>query len=244
MFHDRAIWRTILAMLNANPKVARGGFGEYWPGSCYTDSLLIGIRRETGGDRGSIGLLRSLKALTSNPRMATRAWYVQQVRLRDHQGWDVRALAELDPGFDRYAGPGRPFIDPALVQQDISALEAVITHLNTYTSKAIAHRDDDVQRRVRVAPPVTWAELDAALDAVGCLGTSGSVRRNLGALLLDLVLVCRASRSVGSATAGDRTEMRRTEQGARIEYERLVTTLAQVEGGRRYGILRFDWTAH
>jgi hypothetical protein len=53
---------------------------------------------------------------------------VQQVRLRDLQGWDAWALAELDAGFDRYATPGKPFIDPALVQQDISALEAVITH--------------------------------------------------------------------------------------------------------------------
>ena len=41
-----------------------------------------------------------------------------------------------------------------------------------------------------------------------------------GRLVVGLVLVCRASRSVGSATASDRTEMRRTEQGARIaEYE-------------------------
>jgi hypothetical protein len=54
LFHDRAIWRTILAILEANPAVARGGFGEYWLGSCYTTSQLIGIRRETGsGDCGS-----------------------------------------------------------------------------------------------------------------------------------------------------------------------------------------------
>jgi hypothetical protein len=53
-----------------------------------------------------------------------------------------------------WARPGQPpFIDPALVQQDISALEAVITRVNSYPSKAIAHRDDDVRRRVRAAPP-------------------------------------------------------------------------------------------
>jgi hypothetical protein len=70
LFHDRAIWRTILAMLDANPRVLRGGFGEYWLGSCYTDSLLIGIRRETDGDSRSTGLLRSLNSLASSPRMA------------------------------------------------------------------------------------------------------------------------------------------------------------------------------
>ena len=69
LFHDRAIWRTILAMLDAKPGVARGGFGEYWLGSCYTDSMLIGIRRETGADDGSIGIRRSLASLAATPRM-------------------------------------------------------------------------------------------------------------------------------------------------------------------------------
>lgn len=67
LFHDRAIWRTILAMLEANPAVARGGFGEYWLGSCYTTSQLIGIRRETGTDNKSVGMLRSLNSLASTP---------------------------------------------------------------------------------------------------------------------------------------------------------------------------------
>jgi hypothetical protein len=88
LFHDRGIWRTILAMLDANPQVARGGFGEYWLGSCYTDSMLIGIRRETGADSHSIGIRRSLNNLASNPRMATRSWHEQEVRQRN-QGRDA-----------------------------------------------------------------------------------------------------------------------------------------------------------
>jgi hypothetical protein len=95
LFHDRAIWQTILAMLDANPDVARGGFGEYWLGSCYTDSMLIGIRRETGAGDGSIGVRRSLAGLAANPQMARRDWYEQQIRQRDHQHWDARELADL-----------------------------------------------------------------------------------------------------------------------------------------------------
>ena len=45
-------------------------------------------------------------------------------------------------------------------------LEAVIGRVNTYTTKTIAHRDDNLLR-VPAAPAVTWAELDAAVDAVG-----------------------------------------------------------------------------
>ena len=56
--------------------------------------------------------------------------------------------------------------DAARIRQDIGALEAVISRVNTYTTKTIAHRDDN-PRRVPAAPAVTWAELDAAVDAVG-----------------------------------------------------------------------------
>ena len=44
----------------------------------------------------------------------------------------------------------------------------MITRVNAYTTKTIAHRDDN-PGRVPAAPPVTWAELDAALDAVGTI---------------------------------------------------------------------------
>jgi hypothetical protein len=113
LLHDRAIWRTILAMLDANPGVARGGFGEYWLGSCYTGSMLIGIRRETGADDGSIGIRRSLASLAATPGMARRDWYEQQIRQRADQGWD---LADLDVAFNIFAAPGQPFIDAARIR--------------------------------------------------------------------------------------------------------------------------------
>lgn len=168
LFHGRAIWRTILAMLDANPLVARGGFGEYWLGSCYTDSMLIGIRRETGADSDSIGILRSLRGLASNPRMARRDWYEQRIRQGDHRGRGAWELGELDGGFNIFAGPGQPFIDASRVKQDITALETVISRVNTFTTKTIAHRDD-VLRGAPAAPAVTWGELDVALDAVGSI---------------------------------------------------------------------------
>jgi hypothetical protein len=168
LFHDRAIWRTILAMLDANPGIARGGFGEYWLGSCYTDSMLIGIRRETGADGGSIGLQRCLAGLSAAPRIARRDWYEHQVRQRGHQDWDGWDLAAIDAAFDIFAAPGQPFIDATRVTKDIAALEAVISRVNAYTTKSIAHRDDKPDLiLLPAAPPVTWAELDAALDAVG-----------------------------------------------------------------------------
>jgi hypothetical protein len=42
-----------------------------------------------------------------------------------------------------------------------TALEVVISRVNTYTGKTIAHRDDN-PNWVPAAPSVTWAELDVA----------------------------------------------------------------------------------
>ena len=87
------------------------------------------------------------------------------VRQRN-QGRDAWELAELDAGFNIFAPPGQPFIDSAGVRQDITTLDAVINRVNAYTSKAIAHRDDD-PHGLPAGLAVTWGELDAALDAVG-----------------------------------------------------------------------------
>ena len=167
LFHDRAIWRTIMAMLDANPQVTRGGFGEHWLGSCYANSMLIGIRREAADDAQSIGLLRSLNKLAGRPQMASRAWFEQQIQQR-HQERDAEKLGKLYAGFDVFAAPGQPFIDPARVHQDVSTLKAVIRRANDYTNKTIAHRHGDPSG---LSPDlgVTWGELDGALDSLGTL---------------------------------------------------------------------------
>jgi hypothetical protein len=169
LFHDRSIWRNILAMLDANPEVARGGFGEYWLGSCYTDSMLIGIRRETGADNDSIGLRRSLNALVSVPRMARRDWFMQYSRHDGNRQPDAWELAERDRAFGIFAAPGAQFIDAARVKHDLDALEDVIRQVNAYTSSNIAHRDDTMGRSRPAVLPVTWGQLDAALDVVGSI---------------------------------------------------------------------------
>jgi hypothetical protein len=164
LFHDRSIWRTILAMLDGNPAIARGGLGEFWLGSCYTASQLIGIRRETSSDRDSIGMGRSLNSLASSPRMATRAWYEEQIRELGYKGSDFSELASM---FDRFADPGAPFISSARVGQDIATLAAVTEKVNAFTTKTLAHRDDRITAKMPPLQPITWHDLDDTIDTVG-----------------------------------------------------------------------------
>jgi hypothetical protein len=166
LFHDRAIWRTIRAMIDSNPAVQQAGFAENWLAWSYTTTQLIGIRRESGADTDSIGIRRSLKSLASTPRMATRSRYRQQIQQRGSDGEDLERLAE---SFNQFAAPGRPFADAGLVRADLAQLEAVILRVNDYTTKVLAHRDDNITVRTSAAPPVTWGELDAAINAIGAI---------------------------------------------------------------------------
>jgi hypothetical protein len=164
LFHNRSIWRTIMAMLDANPAVARGDHAEFWLRTCYTDSQLIGIRRETDGDSNGTGMMRSLNSLASTPRMATREWYEEQIRQLGYMGADFREGAAV---FNRFADPGEPFINRARVRQDIAELKAVIDRVNTFTTKTRAHRDARINPAVPPLLPITWIDLDTAIDAVG-----------------------------------------------------------------------------
>jgi hypothetical protein len=58
----------------------------------------------------------------------------------------------------------------------------VISRVNTYTSKAIAHRDDNAQGGL-AGHAVTWGELDGALDAVGNIYKKYYRLRNAGEAL-------------------------------------------------------------
>lgn len=116
---------------------------ESWLGSCYTDSILIDIRRETGADNGSLSIRRSLAGLAANSRMARRDWYAQQIRQRNHQDWGDWDHAHLAAAFNIFAEPGQPFATRPRVGHNITALEALICRLNAYTTWTIAHRDDN-----------------------------------------------------------------------------------------------------
>ena len=104
--------------------------------------------RHPPGDRagdGSIGIRRSLNGLAANPRMARRDWHEQQIR-SGHPDPDRGERAGLDTGSGILAAPGEVFTGAARVRADITALEAVITRVNAYTTKTIAHRDDNPGR--------------------------------------------------------------------------------------------------
>lgn len=179
LFHNRAVWRTIRKMIDTNPAVEQTGFAENWLARCYTTTQLVGIRRECDGDKDSIGLRRSLKHLSGTPRMATREWYRSELLSRT-PGLTEDDLAWRMAGFDDFAGPGKAFIDARLVEEDIARLEAALEKAETYTNKVIAHRDDI---RNTAPAPITWGDLDSALNTVGEIHRKYFKLRHAGGIL-------------------------------------------------------------
>ena len=67
-----------------------------------------------------------------------------------------RAPAHASANARQFA-PDHRFIDSARVRQDITALGALISRVNTHTSKAIAHRDVNPEGSP-AGLAVTWGE--------------------------------------------------------------------------------------
>lgn len=168
MFHNRAVWRTILAMWDANPEVARGGFAERWVARCYTTTQLIAIRREADADarNNPSSLYRALKGLASNPRMATRLQYEGALASMETGDHIPEVFDDLAAGFNVFAAPGAPFVNSTLIKADLDRLADVSAKAATYATRILAHRTDFNESRPRPLP-VTWGELDAAIDTIG-----------------------------------------------------------------------------
>jgi hypothetical protein len=165
LFHDRSVWRTIRQMIDTNSAVHQTGIAENWLAWCYTTTQLIGIRRECAGDRDSVGYRRLLNGLASNPRMATRSWYKAELRIRGIDGED---LDRLSADFDRFTQPASPFVDSRLILDDLERLETVVAKAENYTNKMLAHRTDKLSESGAIEPPpITWEELDTAINTIG-----------------------------------------------------------------------------
>ena len=126
------------------------------------------MRRETDDDKGTTGMLRALRNLEGRPRMATRTWYEQQIRT-DFPGRETWEYDEMNGPFDQFADRGKPYIDIGRVAADIATLTGVIDRVKTYTNKVIAHREAKISIRTTTTLPITWDELDDALNNIGAI---------------------------------------------------------------------------
>ena len=155
---NRHIFREVQKIVEANPRIHLASDFYEWMGSVYAHYASIGLRRQIDKDERTISLRRLLEKIKDQPEVLSRERYVAL--------WDDPVLRKrfADGQFNEFTGPGKPHIDPAMVEEDVSQLVKKIESVKGYVDKRIAHYD----RQGPTTLP-TYADLNECLDFVEVL---------------------------------------------------------------------------
>ncbi len=155
---NRHIFWEVQKIIKANPKIHLPSTFYQWMGNVYAVYVSIGLRRQIDKDPRTISFQRLLEEIEGQAEVISRKRYV--ALYED----EVLRNRVADKAFDKFAGIGRPHIDPAMVIEDRSQLIKKIEGVKDYVDKRVAHHD----RRGPTSPP-TYPDLDECLDFVEAL---------------------------------------------------------------------------
>jgi hypothetical protein len=164
LFSLRRTFRDVAEVFQNNRRLQNvGGHLWGWMTRNYAASVLIRVRRQVQGQKGTVDLDQLLNAIINRPDVITRG------RRRALHGPIASAeIAELlDQTFTKdwvqnhdpkHADQDQ--IDPAIVAADMKKLEQDVEAVTAVANRVLAHR-------TRVPPrDVTYREFDQALDAL------------------------------------------------------------------------------
>lgn len=154
LFHHRHVWVNIVAMLQNNAQMTHHSTVNDWLIRGYTQTLAVGIRRQSQYTDRRPTLGRLLSELERHPQVASRERYLALA--------DDPAVAA--PFWHGFAASSGEHIDPDQVHSDLEAVKTATTPARDWVNRRIAHRDQDVT----TGPiSVTFGDLDAGLDRLG-----------------------------------------------------------------------------
>lgn len=141
---NKHIFWEVQEIIKANPKIQKPSSFYEWMGNVYATDAVIGIRRLLDPDirRRSISFVRLLTEIKNSPEVLSRTRFLSLYRHADHpfdvqRFWEKRAHKD----FDKFAGEGKPHVDPALIEANLSMLKEKAKNLHHYANKRIAHFD-------------------------------------------------------------------------------------------------------
>jgi hypothetical protein len=170
-------------MIETNPNVNRSGIAEHWLTQCYSVAQLSGVRRQVDKRKDVVSLWRLLDELARQPAMATRSWFIAELKSRPGS---VHYLTMLAAEFDTFAGAGNSILDKKVAEADRDRLWAVTQAAKSVVDQFVAHQADATSPGSSGPALVTWGELDAAIDTVGELYRKYYRLRYPGAMLGNL----------------------------------------------------------
>ena len=124
---------------------------------CYRDKQAMAIRRVMDTDRKAEAFGRLFQAMEQSPEVFTFERLLAATEATDE--W---LLADMRKQFADVMEPGTDHIDPAWVCGVHAELRHKVAAVLAYADRLVAHADQHGQK-----VPLTWAELHAAVDALG-----------------------------------------------------------------------------
>jgi hypothetical protein len=158
---NRALFREVSEVLDANPEIPGSDFFAYWAGN-YGRSQAVAVRRQTDISGQSITLGRLLVEIRANRQLLTRERYVGMYEW-GHQSrgdGDFDAFAYLDPENHQPDETGNE-LSERRIGDDIERLNNSADVIRHHVDRVIAHAD---QRPPPYSP--TFADLDEAIDVI------------------------------------------------------------------------------
>lgn len=155
---DRRMWQEIAELLRTNDRIPERTFIYAWLRRQYVAAVVMGIRRQAEPRKGVVSLARLLRSIEGNPQVLTRERYFELCGPGD----DEALLDVTNAVFDKWAGGGGAYVDPAVVGRKLSRLQKVASRVKKFADKRIAHADS-----VPPEEPFAFEDIDEALDHLG-----------------------------------------------------------------------------
>lgn len=151
--HHRHVWRNLLALLASNPDIQHHSIMNDWLVRGYSQTLAVGVRRQSEYDTRRPTIARILKELAANPTACTRERYLADSTDNplDTESWEL------------VAGRGALVLDPEMAQRDLDQLVLAAVPCRTWVNRAVAHRGRD---RIEDAIKYSVDDFNAGLDAL------------------------------------------------------------------------------
>ena len=130
---DRDIFQKVMKVVRANPKSHDPSDFLEWFSRHYSHSLVLSIRRQRDQNSQSVSLANLLRDMRNNAPLITRSWYL------DQYPEDMRADGTAVKYFDKWSGPGKNHVNPAIMKKHLAELKRACSRVKQFVDKRIAH---------------------------------------------------------------------------------------------------------
>jgi hypothetical protein len=166
LFHDRHVWKNLIAMLEQNSTLSDTATVENWIIRTYVDRQCSAIRRLNDDRTAIISFRQCLTDLINDPTLVTRSRY-EELATAEADARGIEEIVRRGRGLAGYAGfadISGDHLRKSSLKKDRVTLKQATASVKTYTDEHIAHRSHSANLST-----LTFGDLDSAIDAVGDL---------------------------------------------------------------------------